>query len=85
MKPLRDLFHIKRIITEETKSGIYTGDMPANGKLATILAVNDFEKDLKVGDNVVIDARFIQEVDGDEEYLIKRLHIMGKIYEPKKQ
>lgn len=78
MRPLRDLFHIKRIVEEETQSGIYTGDMAANGKRAIILSVNASEKVLKVGDEVLIDARFIQEI-GDEEYLIKAIHIMGRV------
>ena len=78
MKPLRDMFHIKRIIEEETKSGIYTGDMAANGKRAIILAVNGSEKVLKVGDEILVDARFMQEIDNDE-YLIKAMHILGKV------
>ena len=77
MKPLRDMIHIKRIITEETKSGIYTGDMAANAKPARVLSVNQKCREIKVGDKVVIDARFLHELDEDDEYLVLEKHVIG--------
>ena len=77
MQPLRDLIQVKRLVTEETESGIYTGDMATNAKPAMVLAVNANCKDPKIGDKVVVDARFMHELEGDEEYLVKLEHVIG--------